>query len=239
MILSARDRLVLNLLADFSLLTAKQLHAMAFGDVSHEPCRRSLQRLEKSRLINRLDFRIVSLKGGSGELVWKLSPNGLRFCKASARHRDKVGNYAHTLAIGDIFKAFKELEWAGQMDVQSYETEPYCWRTIGSVDVRPDLAVTLKRHQTTHLWIEADMGSEKVPHLKRKLEAVRDAYHSATGLDVLPKTVWVCIDTKRAELLKTLIAGLHDLNDGTADQRPASDLYAVSTFDTFKRQLQM
>lgn len=210
MILSARDRLVLDHLADFALLTERQVRMLVFGTLtSHTPCRRSLERLWKGRLINRLDVRIVGPRGGAGEYIWKLAPAGLKLCRPGEPYRDKVLRFPHTLAIADLACQLVALEHAGHIRITRRDCEPHSWTMIGSVDVRPDLRVDLETATgKRHYWIEVDLSSERAPQLQKKLDLYAEAFAEAwrLGWTAFPLVVWLVPDSKRQGLLERLIA---------------------------------
>lgn len=222
MVLSDRDRLALATLADFALLTQKQLDALAFGLRSDTSCKRAIDRLMKTRLITRMDFRIVGSQGGAGSYVYKLSPSGLRFARPNDRYRYKVTNFVHTLAVADAFVALKNLERDGKITIARYATEPDCWAVVGGVELRPDLRVDLSH---LLLWIEVDMGTERDRQLLGKLEAVYEAWKRAdvSVWPALPKTLWIAPNEARAVVIRKLVSRLPE---------EAWALFAVCTLET-------
>lgn len=230
MILTERDRLVLGLLRDFGLATSRQLHGIAFASVTTTMSKRALDRLHKSHLITRLDFRLVGQHGGAGSYIWKLSANGLKLYRPSDRYRHQVANWLHTLEITETFLHLKQLEQAGALVVDRYATEPEAWRAIGTVEVRPDLYVELTQGTRRRAWwLEVDLATEKTPQLRTKLEAVVKLVEEAGGGGVthLPLTVWIAPDARRAALLGRLV-----------EEMGAPDLFAVTTTGGLGRLLQ-
>lgn len=226
MILSARDRQVLDHLADFALLTEAQVRTLVFGSLaSPTPCRRSLERLWKARLINRLDIRVVGSKGGAGEYIWKLAPAGLKLCRPGEPYRDKVLRFPHTLAIADLACELARLEQAGLLVVARRDCEPDSWTTIGAADLRPDLRADLDLPAgKRHYWFEVDLSSERAPQLTKKLELYAEGFSEAwrLGWSSFPLIVWIVPDAKRQGLLQRLIERL------PADAR---GLFKVTTMD--------
>lgn len=226
MMLSERDRDVLDHLADFGLLTERHVRAFCFADnASATPCNRTLHRLMQMRLVSRLDVRVVGKRGGNGEFVYRLSPNGQRLCRPSELYRAKVGNFVHTLAIADVATTIAGMAQAGVLGVVRRDCEPHSWTPVGHVDLRPDLRVDVDwtTGERRHYWFEVDMSSERAPQLTAKLEAYCEAYDKAWQLNwsSFPLVVWVVPDARRSELLERLIERL------PADRH---GLFKVSTF---------
>lgn len=203
-----RDRKILTLLGDFSLLTERQIRELLFADNSSAtPTHRALRRLLASRLITRLDIRLVGERGGAGEYIYKLSPNGLRLCPPSTRHREKIGNYAHSLAIADVAVDLAKLQRSGAFTIKRLELEPDSWRTIAGVELRPDMRVDIERTSERQYFVELDLSTERSRHLTAKLDAYRQAWDGAdvTKLRVFPLVVWVVPDTARQRFLERLV----------------------------------
>jgi hypothetical protein len=217
--LSARDRLVLKLLADFGLLTSRQIYELAFSDVSTTMTKRCLRRLLASHLITVLDFGPRGEKGGAALNVYRLSRDGLRLCKPSDLYRAKVGNWAHTLAVSEVYVKLKE----SNVPI-AYQTEPDCWTTVGTVELHPDMRIGIgvSPHQVPW-WVEVDLDTENVNQVRGKLRAVVEAYKVSGdhGWHNWPCTVWIVPDTARMKAVSKWI-----------DETAYPQLFRVCTLDT-------
>jgi hypothetical protein len=220
MILLDRDRQLLALLGDFGLLTSKQIHGLVFPDVSTTMSKRAIDRLYKTRLITRLDFRLSGNKGGAGSYIYKLSQSGQKLHRPGENYRELVTNWAHTLEISETFLHLKQLEHAGTLVIDRYDVEPR--RMIGTAELRPDLYVEITQGTRRRAWdIEIDLSTERAPQLRKKLEAVVKAVDEArrVGVSHMPLTVWIAPDVRRAALLTRLVSELPD----------GQDLFVVTT----------
>lgn len=247
--LSERGRDVLDHLADFGLLTERHLRAFCFSENSSAtPCHRTIQRLMRMRLISRLDIRIVGKRGGNGEFVYRLSPNGLRLCRPSEQYRSKVGNFLHTLAVADVALTIAQMEQAGLLSVVRRDTEPYSWTPVGALDLRPDLRVDVdwQNGERRYYWFEVDLSSERAPQLTAKLELYCAAFVMAWDLDwsSFPVVLWVVEHERRQQALERLVERLPDFPAREAapgrpyiPPQPAKNLFRVVTFDNLSGAL--
>lgn len=206
MYLSPRDRKIVTFLAQFQQATAEHIHDEIFSDLaSRTPCHRALTRLMGYGIIARTQHRIVGgSHGGSGRYVYLLDTIGLRMSGLEKRNRTNRPNF-HTLEIVDIYQRLKSL---GGLTI--WQTEPTCWRTIGGVELHPDMYVEFHDEGRAPLraFVEADMGTEGQRQLRGKLEAYYRAFDGSAASefdDNYPGTIWVVPDDNRVNELRWLI----------------------------------
>lgn len=211
MSITARDRAVVVLVGRLQQASSRQIRELLFADVSTPtPCERSLRRLTEQGYLARIERRMVGgTKGGSGQYVYQLGSKGFYLLHSGRYTPFRSVNY-HSIAIGDCFVALRALEKVGRWKVAGIETEPECWRTIGGVELRPDLFVELEQvfgEQRKSLWLEVDLGTEGQRQIKEKLATYWKAYSRADAADmpVFPQTIFVTVDEPRKRELRWLI----------------------------------
>lgn len=210
--ISPRDLLVVRCVARFKQLTAKQIRSLVFTTDSRAPSDRALVRLTNLQYLHRIERRLVGgSRGGSGQFVYELGRRGF-YLFYNAPYRPSRNISFHTLAIADTFLRVRELERDGQFKIEGASMEPDCWRSVGGVELRPDLSVHLTRSDLApfKLWIEVDLGTEAQRQLRGKLEAYWRAFDRFSEADddwpVFPLVIWVAVDDERQTELKWLIS---------------------------------
>lgn len=208
-----RDRQICNLVNQFTLLSSSQIFRAVFApSPSHTPCDRALRRLIATGELARVEHRRPGgTRGGSGQYVYQLGPEGHRYYREGRYNprRTLSGDAFHLMAIADIYIALRELELAGKLKVLGYQTEPDCHAVIGGVYLEPDLYAELQRPggNPVPMFFEMDMGSEKDKQLKEKLVRYSAAADRADGddVEVFPLVLWVAYDDVRREHLRWLL----------------------------------
>lgn len=218
--LSDRDMAILDQVADLRLMSALQIEALHFTDADHRSqlaaaraCRRVLERLVRDRLLVRLDRRIGGVRAGSASFIYGLGHIGQRVLALEGPRRrfqePSVLFTDHTLAISQLVVDLSKADRAGQFEVLDVQSEPRCWREMGSSNgrstLRPDLYTVLGTPEYEYRWfIEVDRGSEHLPTLLAKCQAYEDYFR--TGAEqrtqgVFPRVCWIVPTDSRAEQL--------------------------------------
>ena len=210
MIISPRDRQIVQVVARFRQLSASQISTLLFHDqTSRTPCDRALRRLVEQKFLGRVERRTVGgARGGSGVYVYVLGRRGFYQYFTGRFSVARSVDY-HCLAIVDAYIALIQDERAGLFELVAITTEPDCWQTVGGVELHPDMYAELKHSDdTTKLWLEIDMGTEGQRQLRGKLEAYYRAYENADTdvIPVFPRCLWVAVDVERAKELEWLIS---------------------------------
>lgn len=225
-----RDLHVIQHVGLFKQLTPAHIQALDFADTtSTNPLYRTLNRLEDSDYIRKLERRLIGgSQGGGSQYVWQLGPEGWKMAGRYGRYQPARAVQPHTLAIADTFVALVELGRAGRLKILGYSTEPDCHIDIEghgtTYYLRPDLFVDLVRYDGTHMprFIEIDMASQGQRQITDKLSRYWGAYQVSDPSQWDEGTlVWfIAIDEQRADELKWL------LSRGDAEQR---SLFRVMT----------
>lgn len=244
-LLSDRDWLVLDLLADHRFLTTRHIEQFIFTNhktpiSAARTSRRVLARLDGWNLIERPIRRVGGLHAGSSSSIWMLTSIGQRLRSLRAgigavgRVREPGERFiAHYLAIADTHLALVTGQRAGHLDLLEVRIEPACWRTYtglgGSREVlKPDMfAVTAGGEFQDHWFIEVDRATESIPTLLKQCQQY-ETYrrHGSEQADrgVFPLVLWIVPDATRATKLTTALSTARGLDP---------QLYRVETPDTF------
>jgi hypothetical protein len=239
--LSGRDIAIVVTVADYKLLSARQVEALFFPAHEHATaltaarcCRRVLERLTHGRLLVRLERRIGGLRAGSASFVYGLGPVGQRLIEADGprrRFREPSATFVdHTLAVSQLVVDITALSRAGGWELLQIQGEPRCWRSYGGVGgrevLRPDLFLVLGVGDYEHRWfVEVDRGTETLPSLLRKCRSYAAYYASGREQathEVFPRVLWIVPTTARAARLERALA---------ADRRLPAGLFIVTTDD--------
>lgn len=222
--LSERDQAIVNDVGQLKLMSARQIEASHFDAAQHataltaaRTCRRVLNRLVRDRLLVRLQRRTVGgVWAGSASFIYALGPIGHRFDpqgRTRRRFREPTGTFvAHTLAITDLVISVRLAERAKQLEILGLETEPRCWRPLGSHGdhvLRPDLYARLGvGDYEYHAFVEIDLATEGLPRLLAKCQSYVAYYEGGTeqtANGIFPRVVWLLDDVQRAARLRDTI----------------------------------
>jgi len=225
-----RDRQIVMSVARFQQLSAGHLRSMLFDDLaSQTPLDRALKRLVDRKYLARIERRMVGGKGaGSGQYVYQLGRQGWLLAGREKKYWPFRAVDYHTLAIADAFVEVLELQHRGRIEILNYITEPETRTHIGGVELRPDLTLEvddLLNGRTVTLWVEVDMGTERLSVIKAKLASYWHAYENAPeSLRVFPQVLFLAADNDRAKELRWAVE---------QGSREAQGLFVVSTVREF------
>lgn len=259
--LSERDLAVLAELAAHRYLTSHQLAGLIFtGHASpatgQRVCRRVLTRLERLRLIRRLERRVGGQRGGSSLAVWQLSPAGARLLNSQtdaaglARgrcrpHEPSPRVLRHCLAVADTHLGLRDISSMPAIENVAVQLEPICWRRYAGLGgesrwLKPDLAAVITggdEHGTfeDRWFIEVDLATESVATLQRKCQQYQDYRQSgseqAQAGGGFPLVLWVMHGPRGPERAQQLAAKV------ARDSRLDPALYRYVTPDTLTEAL--
>lgn len=241
--LSPRDRDILESLERFRLLSSTLIRQLHFADHhgnddGARAVNRVMSRLEKLRLVSRMEQRIGGYNGGSTSLTWQLSLSGQRLQAALTGRPQRSPLPAsswlfamHTLGVAEVAVGLLQAQQAGDFELLRLDTEPACWQEFVSLTgalqrLKPDLyVVTANAEFEEHSFVEVDLGTEHRPTLQRKARVY--ARYRASGRHeaahgVFPRVVWVVPDERRRAAVEAALAPLE------ADHGPG--LHLVVTF---------
>ncbi|GGF18601.1 replication-relaxation family protein [Subtercola lobariae] len=248
LLLTARDRAILQSLYAHKFLTGSQIYNLHFWNhhtyaSGIRACNRVLGRLRGHRLIYRLERPMGGVGGGSSSFVWSLDAAGDRFERrtqegaTTSRSRSFVPTtmfLLHTLAVADVHIQLIETERSGRIKIIESQFEPRNWRTFltrnGSQRVlKPDLFVSLSSADyDDFFFIEVDRGTESIPTLIRKCllyEAHRRSGDEQERLEVYPLVVWLVPTAARRDLLQKSI---------DAEKHLDPQLFSICVSDDFR-----
>jgi hypothetical protein len=223
--LSERDRAIIAEVAEWRLMTARQIQALRFPNEKHDGERaatrarqRVLSRLTRERLLIRLTRRIGGVRAGSASFVFGLGPVGQRVLALDGPRRrayEPTERFVdHTLAIAQVVVEATLAARQGLLEVLACQSEPRCWRQFvglgGRQTVRPDAFLSLGvGAYELHWFIEVDRASESLPTVLSKCRLYAEYYQSGQEQakhGVFPRVCWVTPDEARAERLRQAIA---------------------------------
>lgn len=205
-----RDRQIVLSVATWRQLAAGHLRSMHFHDLaSNTPLDRALKRLVETRHLARIERRMVGGTGaGSGQYVYQLGREGWALAgREKAYWAFRAVDY-HTLAIADVYVELLELERAGKIRIRGRVSEPETLTVIAGVELRPDMFVEvddLVNGRTVTLWVEVDMGTERMSVIRKKLADYWHAYQNADESRVFPQVLFLAPDDDRAKQLRFTI----------------------------------
>ena len=229
-----RDLLVLRSVNEHRFLTTAQIKALHFVDGTEagaeRSCRRTLTRLSRDRVLDRLQRRVGGVRAGSASFVYKVGPVGRRLLGDARRTTEPSSLFLdHTLAVADVRVHLEHAARVRYIELLRVEIEPMSWRQFvgpgGARDiVKPDLYVVTGTGAYEDAWfIEVDRGTESPAAVARKCHAYdrywRSGREQATH-GSFPVTIWICPDERRSSRIDRIIGAARNLN---------RDLFRVTT----------
>lgn len=221
------DRAVLVFLAEVRLSTGHQIarrlwSSSAPTDANARAARRSLARLEGSRVIDRLARRVGGVRGGSASIVYGLGPSGRRLLARTGYQPKRLGTpgdryVAHTLSVGELVVRLHEAALRGELDLIEVQTEPQCWRGFlaglgARLILKPDLFARVGSGAFEDRWfIEVDRATEASGTLVSKAQRYLAHYRSGAEQGrhgVYPRVVWTVPDRRRADQVRAALGRL-------------------------------
>lgn len=196
---------------------------------------RVLRRLVAWQVLDALPRRVGgSLRGSSGS-VFALAITGQRLLaerQSAAGQPIRVRHpgvptdrtIRHTLAVSELYTAVQEQAGATGATLVAFAAEPACWWPDGLGGyIKPDAYLALDGPQgRDHWWVEADLATESLPTIKRKLltylSFVDRGQLGPSG--VVPRVLVSTITPARRDAITGLIAHLPP---------PADQLFGVTT----------
>jgi len=206
------------------LITGTQLERLHFAALSPasrgRTRRRVLHRLVTWRVLTTLDRRVGGVRAGSDGLIYTLDTAGVwltyhHAATGTAPRRPRQPGSAfttHILAVTELYVRLIEHSRIQPFEVTEFDTEPACWcpDSFGG-HLKPDAYTLLSTPDYNDAWwIEADLGTESLPRLRKKLQSYLDFAHQG-GIGpggVLPRVLITTPTAKRCTAIKALITGL-------------------------------
>jgi Replication-relaxation len=225
--LSERDRAISRRVLDLRFVSGSQLARMHFSDADARAARRTLLRLTRLDVLERLPRVVGGVRAGSAGYVYRLGLAGQRLALEQGwlpdrrRRRARVpGNLFvdHALQVAELHTLLIEADRARRVELLELIAEPACWRSYGGVGAQRD--ATLKPDSFVRLgagefedsyFIEVDMGTEGSRAVDRQLRAY--VAHHASGQEqaergVFPKALWLAPDARRVAALEGCVRRL-------------------------------
>jgi hypothetical protein len=216
--LSERDRQIIFLLSDLTLVSGAQVRRVCFADEGNrrsdgQLARRALLRLTRHGLLTRLERRIGGVKSGSDGFTYRLAPAGARLVSlwaggelARGRRLPEPGVrfLAHRLAVSDLYVRLHEAQARGELESLQFQAEPACWRAYtaplqGTVTLKPDAFARVGVGEYELWWfIEVDLGSVSQATRASQAAAYRAYWRSGSSGEVMPRVLWLTPSTQIA-----------------------------------------
>ncbi len=220
--LSERDLAVLKTLLRVRFATSRQIQRVHVYDGTPlgntRVAARILKRLADQRIITRLPRQVGGVRAGSASMVLTLARPAIALLSrgtSPVRTPKLPGEQyiGHALAVTELYVGLKELEREDKLTVKSFQVEPR--RDVGVYGrqlLRPDANVKTHIGQYAYYWfIEMDLGTERRPQLRQKLDAytkywARGREQHQTG--VFPKVLFLVPDDSRKAVIDQLVQRL-------------------------------
>lgn len=236
--LSDRDLAVVMSVAEHRFLSAQQVEELHFFEhqtkiAGARVCRKVLARLNRDRVLTRLNRRVGGVRAGSASFVYTLGPIGRRIVGGtSGRSGEPSALFLdHTLAIADAHIDLVRADREGEVELLKVQIEPACWRRYtgrgGAPEVlRPDLYIVTGNGDYEDFWfLEIDRSTESPAAISRKCRAYDTYRRSGREQDqhgAFPLVVWVTPDDVRKRKIESVIGRLRNVK---------RDLFTVTTVD--------
>ncbi|RWR21290.1 hypothetical protein D8Y24_09090 [Agrococcus lahaulensis] len=215
--LPERDHCILQLVSEHRFITTMQLQRLCFADhrttaAGVRACRRVLERLQRLRILTRLERQIGGAGSGSQAHTWHLDTIGDRLTRTADGPRRRAYEpsttfLTHTLAVAEARTRLEEAARLGVFDLRGVAIETAAGRAIlgqggGLRHLRPDLIADLQldgEAMTVHL--EVDLGTETYRTLIGKCELYARWASTLPPDATAPLVVWQLPSETRLERL--------------------------------------
>lgn len=237
--LTGRDWSVVETVSLLRLMRADQLERLFFfhlqGRSASVSRGRVLRRLVAWRVLDVLPRRVGGVSGGSARSVYALGSAGQRLLAARqaasgamirVRHAGGTTERTmrHTLMVSELYTALVEETRLTDAKLVAFAAEPACWCPDGLGGyVKPDAYLVLDGpHGRDHWWIEADLATESLPTIRRKLLSYLSFLERGQigPGEVVPRVLVVTVTPGRETAIRGLIKHLPE---------PAGQLFGVNT----------
>jgi protein involved in plasmid replication-relaxation len=221
--LTPTEQAILELVARTRLASAEQLERLFFtGNTTQSrarQARRSLNRLARWRVLDRLPRVVGGVRGGSRGFIYGVGPAGSRLLVAgegpNARRLTIPGDrhITHTLTITELVVRLTEADRAGRLELIEAQTEPQCWRSFPGpmgvlLTVKPDLLLRIGAGAMEDKWaVEVDLSTESSSTLGAKARRHLEHYRSGSE-PVHPRILWAVPDQRRADQITSVLERL-------------------------------
>ncbi len=218
--LTDRDSAVLRSVLKLRFVSGDQLARLHFADTDARASRRTLLRLTRLDVLERLPRVVGGVRAGSAGYVYRLGLAGQRLAVERGwitdrrRRRSRIPGMLflnHALAVSELHTRIAEADRDDCLELLELSAEPTCWRSYGGIGAQ---ASTLKPDSYVRLgsgafedsyFIEIDRGSEGSRTLLRQLRVY--AAYFETGKEqaergVFPKTLWLAPDERRVKAIE-------------------------------------
>jgi hypothetical protein len=231
-----RDMTVIKRVSDLRFVTGSQLTRLCFTDTDDlaaddlaangRAARRTLLRLVRLGMLERLPRQVGGARSGSAGFVYHLGVGGQRLAiergwQPERRRRRSLTPgtlfVRHALQVSELHTLLTESDRSRHFELLELACEPHCWRSFGGMSghahtLKPDSFVRLGlgAYEDSY-FIEVDMGTEGSRALERQLQlyvayARSGAEQAERG--VFPLTLWLAPDSKRVAVIEDTVASL-------------------------------
>ncbi|HEX7245076.1 MAG TPA: replication-relaxation family protein [Solirubrobacterales bacterium] len=224
--LTERDLAITRSVCELRFVSGAQLARMHFMDADPRAVRRTLLRLTRLDVLERLDRQVGGVRAGSAGFVYRLGLAGQRLALERGwisnrrRRRSRIPGMLfmnHALQVAELHARLAEAASGGRIELLELRAEPACWRAYGGVGaqplvLKPDsfLRVGAGEFEDSY-FIEVDMGSEGSRALMRQLMAYVAYYDSGREQaehGVFPKVLWLAPDAGRVSAIEDCVRRL-------------------------------
>lgn len=227
--LSERDWEVLRQVSALHFVSGSQLARLCFTNnqgADLKAARRSLLRLTRFGVLERLPRPIGGVRAGSAGFVYHLGLAGQRLATIRGwqperrRRRSQTPGtlfLRHTLLIAELHTLLTEADRSRSIELLELSAEPVCWRSYSG---RSAQRLTLKPDSYARLGVgdfedsyffEIDRGTEGSRTIARQLSSYLDYYGSGQEQavrGVFPRTLWLTDQPERVAVIEDCVRQL-------------------------------
>jgi hypothetical protein len=226
-----RDLTLIKWVSDLRFVTGSQLTRLCFSDsddldANGRAARRTLLRLTRLGLLERLPRVVGGARSGSAGFVYHLGLAGQRLAlergwQPERRRRRSLTPgtrfVRHTLRVSELHTLLVESDRSRRVELLELVGEPTCWRSFGGMSnqrqtLKPDSFVRLGigEYEDSY-FLEVDMGTEGSRALERQLQlyvAYAGSGQEQAERGVFPRTLWLAPDAQRVAVIEDSVRRL-------------------------------
>lgn len=225
--LSETDRRILNTLRLFRYAKTNQIQRLYYTQNitlrgKLVAASRTLNRLKKHGLVDRLPNRFRGWGAGTTGMIWYLTEAGARLLDLGHQGDRKRGRYLepssafirHTIAVSECYVQIMEIcRMSPSLRIGKLHVEPECWRSYQkdgkTVSLRPDLYAETVNGQFEDRWfIEMDLDTEPPNDIVEKCRRYQHYYQTRKEQEVsgvFPIVLWIVpTEERKAKMLDAI-----------------------------------
>jgi hypothetical protein len=220
--LSQRDWSVIERVSGLHFTSGDQLARLCF-DGDRKAARRTLLRLTRLRVLDRLPRVVGGVRSGSAGFVYHLGLGGQRLAMAKGwqpeRRRRRSSSpgtlfLQHALLVAELHTLLVEADRSQSIELLELTAEPACWRSYSQGGnqrriLKPDSYARLGVGDfEDSYFFEIDRGTEGSRTIARQISIYSRHFESGqeqAERGVFPKTLWLTTTDERAVVIEDCV----------------------------------